>query len=269
MIAGLLSIFTISKAYLRANLLKSTRHWVTLISELVYPIVKALILIFLLQAVFRSAAAEQHLPVSLDQIVQYIAVAAFLNTMIGFNNAFQIADRVKSGDVVFDLLRPWSWVSMMFGEYLGTRLAKVLFPIAAFLAISVGLGIVLPPTSYLQLLAMIPGVILLDFCLTLNIGIATLWTQNTWGLGLAFGWIQMLFSGAMVPLILLPERLKTIAYLTPFPHLIDAPVSVALGLETLTLGRAVQNQLLWSVALLGLGLILYGAIMKSLKVNGG
>jgi ABC-2 type transport system permease protein len=266
MITGLLSILSISKAYLRARLLESTRHWLTLISGLFYPMVKALILIFLLQAVFHSAAGQQ-LPVSLNQVMQYIALATLLNTIIGFNNAFQIAERVKSGNVVFDLLRPWPWVSMMFGEYLGAKLAAVLFPIAAFLAISVGLGITLPLASYLQLLAMIPGIMLLDFCLTFIIGIATLWTQNTWGLGLAFGWIQMLFSGAMVPLILLPERLKAIAYWTPFPYLIDAPVSVALGLETL--GRTVQNQLLWSGALLCLGLILYRAIIKSLKVNGG
>ncbi len=258
--------FVVAGAHLRVRILTLSAYRLVLLSQLAEPITRASILSFLLRAIY-SPAAERVLPVPMTRAVSYVALAAFLGVFAGFNNAASMAERVKSGDVVFDLLRPWSWFGLTLGEYMGTRLPFALWPFLALLGLTLGLGLGLAWSQYLTLLLLLPGVFILEFSLSFNIGTATLWTQNSWGLGLSFAWLQQLFSGLLVPIILLPESLGRVAYLTPFPYLVDAPVRAVLGLADIP--GVLLGQAAWAAALMTIGAFLHLAAISKLRVNGG
>ncbi|MHB8928652.1 MAG: ABC transporter permease [Bacillota bacterium] len=256
----------VAGAHLRVQFLTLSTYRIALLSQIVEPVVKAFILSFLLRAIY-SSAPDKVLPVPITSAISYVALAAFLGVFVGFNNAASMAERVISGDVVFDLLRPWSWFGLRLGEYIGTRLPSVLWPFLAFIGLTLSIGAGLVWSQYLVLLLLLPGVFILEFGLSFNIGTATLWTQNSWGLGLSFAWLQQLFTGLLVPLILLPDSLSRFAYLTPFPYLVDGPIRVILGLEDAA--SILFGQISWSLGLMILGSFLHLAAMRKLRVNGG
>ncbi len=254
-------------AFFRAATLRCLDHWVTLLGELMYPVLKALIMVWLLKGIYQTSWAGASTAMPFGTVVQYVGLAAFAGAFVGFNNAFMVADRVKSGDVIFDLVRPRSWFSSLFAEYTGSRLAAALWPAAAFAAISLGLRLGLPWQAYGRLILLLPFIALLEFALSLNIGIATLWTQNAWGLGLAFTWARQLLSGTLVPLPLLPEHLRAAFYAGPFPWLVDAPVRAVLG--SMGMGQAIAGLSAWTLGLLVLATPLYRLVGRRLRINGG
>ena len=267
MLSALSGEARLAVAFFRAATLRRLDHWVTLLGELMYPVLKALIMVWLLKGVYRTAWAGAPAAMPFETVVQYVGLAAFAGAFVGFNNAFMVADRVKSGDIVFDLVRPRSWFSSLFAEYSGSRLAAALWPAAAFTVISLGLRLGLPWQAYGRLVLLLPFMALLEFAISLNIGIATLWSQNAWGLGLAFTWARQLLSGTLVPLPLLPGSLQVAFYASPFPWLVDAPIRAVLG--STGMSQAITGLSVWTVGLLALATPLYRIASKRLRVNGG
>lgn len=251
-------------AHIRVRLLTLFSHWVTLLGELIQPALRALILVLLLGVVLSQ---NQGARVPISYVKQYVSLAAFFVVFLGFNNGAAIAERVKSGDIVYDLVRPRSWFVQLLSQYLGERVASSVLPLVAFAVISRALGLEMGVSALLRLLATLPMVLLLEFSLTLNIGIATLWTQNSWGLGLAFGWVQNLLSGILVPLFVMPSRWTVAAYRTPFPLLVDAPIRVVTG--AFSIHDLYVQQSIWVAGLFALAGLLYRVAVRRLSINGG
>ncbi|MDP2872351.1 MAG: ABC-2 family transporter protein [Bacillota bacterium] len=260
------SVARVTAAYFRVERLKRASHLVSIASSLLYPAARVAVLTFLLKAVFESPAARS-LPVDFRSAGIYVLTGVLLTVTLGFNNGAAIADRVRSGQVVFDLLRPHSWMVINVGERLGPRLANLIAPVLAY-SLAVWLaGYTQPARFYGILVMMLPTVWLLEFLISFIIAVLTLSTQNSWGLGVAVSWPQQLLSGAMVPLILVPDRLRTMAYLTPFPGLLDLPIRAALGLASPLTALGVQ--LSW-ITLLGLcSILLYRRVITRIRINGG
>jgi len=51
--------------------------------------------------------------------------------------------------------------------------------------------------------------------------------------------VSRFLSGGILPILIFPEILRRIIYLTPFPYLIDFPISLYLGKQTFTLRHLV------------------------------
>lgn len=235
----------------------------TLVGELLQPVLRGLILVF----IFGTIVSEGRSAVSLNYVRQYVSLAAFFSVFLGFNNAFGIADRVKSGDIAYDLVRPRAWFVQMFCQYFGERVASSFWPVLAFVTFSFTLRLGFGAEALMRFIATLPAVLLLEFTISLNIGVATLWTQNSWGLGLAFGWVQNLVSGILLPMFAMPGSWQSIAYKTPFVYLVDAPIRATTGM--LTLGELWLHQATWIIGLSIVAAILYRLATKRLRVNGG
>ncbi len=79
--------------------------------------------------------------------------------------------------------------------------------------------------------------------------------------------VSGIFSGAMIPLILLPEWFVRISYYTPFSYMVDFPIQVLLGQNNAGIGIALQC--LWIVCLFILGKIIYKILETRITVYGG
>lgn len=79
--------------------------------------------------------------------------------------------------------------------------------------------------------------------------------------------VSDLLSGTMLPLVLLPKWFRSLCYYTPFPYLIDAPISILLGEEIQT--NIVLMQLIWIVILYITGKLVLNCTLKSVVVYGG
>ena len=85
--------------------------------------------------------------------------------------------------------------------------------------------------------------------------------------GFIFGW---LLSGFLMPLRLLPEWLQTIAYLTPFPYMLNLVVELYLGLlQGPELVRALLLQLAWAAGMAIVGQLVLKTAVRRLVILGG
>jgi len=82
--------------------------------------------------------------------------------------------------------------------------------------------------------------------------------------------IQRLFSGVLFPLYLLPGQLKPIFEATPFPSMVDAPISIfrmnVTGSEILPI---FGKQILWTLIILLVGELMWRKAQTKLTVQGG
>ena len=79
--------------------------------------------------------------------------------------------------------------------------------------------------------------------------------------------ISDLLSGSMIPLLMLPKWFERFCYYTPFPYLIDAPISILLNkapaLNILVL------QFIWIIILYIAGTIVLNLVTKRVTIYGG
>jgi ABC-2 type transport system permease protein len=180
---------------------------------------------------------------------------------------------IKSGDVVSDMSKPFDfyffWMAQDFGAnavHILTRSLPIMLAYALFFQF-VGpatLGVALAFILSL-LLAMFAS-----FAWRFIVNIIALWTVDALGVGRLMYTISIFFSGFLVPVAFFPDWLKTIAYLTPFPAMIETPVQIYLGiLQGQAIAPALLTQALWFVALYAVGRWLLAAGVRKLVIQGG
>ncbi|PSL54649.1 ABC-2 type transport system permease protein [Saccharothrix carnea] len=181
----------------------------------------------------------------------------------------QLADRVRSGDVVVDLYRPWHLQSALFAEDVGragyavlVRLAPpvafgaVFFPfrwpgfgtapvfvisVALAVAVSFGMRFLLNATTFW----------LLD-----NRGVQALYTALTW-----------LFCGLAVPLAFFPDWALPIVWSTPFAAMLQAPIDIFL--ERGSPWPLLAAQGFWALVVLAVGHLVLARAVRKVVVQGG
>lgn len=186
----------------------------------------------------------------------------------------ELGDRIRSGDVVTDLLRPIHPVTIYLAEDLGragfAALTRFVIPIAVGLAF---FDLYSPrwwPTYPLFALSILLGVVISFGCRYL-FNAAGFWLLDVRGVSLIYTCATVLLCGIAFPLHFLPQPLAVTVWLaTPFPSVMQAPIDVVVerGDTALRIGM-VAVQAVWVVVLLRL----CGAVQKRaerrLVIQGG
>ena len=165
-----------------------------------------------------------------------------------------LAERVRTGDVAIDLHRPVGLV----GWYLASDLGR-----AAYHLLTRGVGptvigyllfdISLPP-SPLTALAFAVSLVLavvVSFAIRFLVASTAFWLLDQSGVKVMSGAFAIFFSGMMLPLVLFPGWLGTLAVALPWASYVQVPADVWLGKHTGgDLVAALGFQAVWAVVLL-------------------
>ena len=162
-------------------------------------------------------------------------------------------------------------MAQMLGTLLTQGAVNLLLVFAGFACF--GKYMTVPSVSALA--AFVPCLLLAVALRLLMIEVFSLLCFFTTGyLGIAWTRVALFdfFSGAMIPVVLFPGWLKTAACCTPFPYMLQVPVAVLLGQETVA-GFGMPGiyglQIVWILVFLALHVILYGLARRNLTIAGG
>ena len=114
------------------------------------------------------------------------------------------------------------------------------------------------------------GAVTISYLIELIVGILTFYTTSSWGLQCFKQAIMSFFSGALIPLELMPVWLQNIADIMPFKSIIYFPISIFL--ENLSIHEIVNGfifQCIWIVILAILSGILYKRAIRKVTIAGG
>jgi ABC-2 type transport system permease protein len=186
---------------------------------------------------------------------------------------FDIVQSVHNGQIGADLLKPMSyfgfWMAQDFGRSL-VNLALRGAPIIILYALIFDITIPATASAWLAFAVTLLLAWLVSFTFRFLINLSAFWVPNAVGVCRLFFALSWFTSGFFMPLRFFPDWFVRLCYLTPFPHLVNTPVEVYLGLLTGgELAAALLNQALWGIALALAGQITLHAGVRRLVIQGG
>jgi ABC-2 type transport system permease protein len=165
-----------------------------------------------------------------------------------------LAERIRTGDVAIDLYRPVGLVGWYLASDLGRAayhfLTRGLAPtVIGLLAFEVAL-----PSSPLSAVAFAVSLVLavvVSFAIRFLVASTAFWLLDQSGVKVMSGAFAIFFSGMMLPLVLFPGWLGTLAGALPWASYVQVPADIWLGKHTgAGLAAALGFQVLWAVVLL-------------------
>ena len=222
------------------------------------------------RAVLRGGAAGG---VDLPDMVTY-SILTTLVTGILMTGLYRDADdRLRTGDIAVDLLKPLRYPLYLFADGLGRSAYQLLFTAAPTLAVAwplFGFSRPASPGHALAFLAALGLALSVSFALGYLIALLAFWFLTTMHFRFAMAGFITAFSGSFLPLWFFPPGWAAVARALPFQYLGFVPAAAYMGeLPPGELGLTLLGGLAWTLALLGLTWVLWSASVRRLVVQGG
>jgi ABC-2 type transport system permease protein len=234
-----------------------------------------LIFIMVYIAFYKHAGAAQ--PMSLEEVVSYVWLQQiFLAFIMLWLSDFELFDMITSGNIAYELCRPWRLYPVWYVKLLATRLSSGLLrclPIAAivlFLPEPYRLSLPASPAAFLLFVAALLAGLLLVVAISLFVYISVFWTMSPVGSMLMITVAGEFFAGMILPVPLMPGWMQQIVNLLPFRWTVDFPFRVYtghIGAQEAVIG--IVAQLVWLAALVAAGQWLMGRALRRVVVQGG
>jgi len=213
--------------------------------------------------------------VSLSQMVTYAGISAVMFIVMRPSTAvgYLIASKVKSGEIVMDILKPLDFQLHTLARSLGEVLfISFTMGMPTLLIGMLFMDVMLPPSlgyALLFLLSLSLGVGV-SFSLNYLLGLLAVFTIDIRNISWAYSAVVRFFSGSDLPLWLLPLVLGQIAAVLPFRCIFSIPLMIYIGrLSAAEIGAALALQVGWLAALALVGRLVWGLAYRRLTVQGG
>ena len=209
----------------------------------------------------------------LQQTLNYIILAQLFSPAVHApSTIYYFGELITQGQIGIELLRPLDFQ----GATYVTNVAQV----AVGLVIQIPLAIVawllfryqfpLDPLIWLAFLVTLILGNALMFCFDWILSCAAFYSTEVWGLSVLRFAIATFFSGALVPLVMMPGWLQTIAEVLPFSQALYVPVSLISGITPLSaMPRIWLIQIGYLVVLLIASRLVFRFAVKKVTVQGG
>jgi ABC-2 type transport system permease protein len=205
--------------------------------------------------------------------VTYVWFAQAMLATVYVFGWFEVALRIRSGDVATDLARPLDPLKYWLAFDLGRALYHFLFRgIAPFVVGMLAFDVRLPesPDTWIWLTASLVLAVVVSFAYRFLYNLAAFWLLDYRGVGVIAITVALLFSGFILPLPFFPDWLEAVARVLPFAAMVQVPVDVFLEKEEgAGIAAALLFQALWAVILLGLARLALGAAIRRVVIQGG
>jgi len=213
--------------------------------------------------------------VTLEQMVTYAVMASVIGMSIrpGGSVAYQIATKVKNGEIIMDMLNPLDFHLHTLARNVGeTLFLTATLGVPSFLVGHFVLGMRLPANLgqgllFLLSLGMGYGVI---FSLNYLLGMMSIFTIDIRNISWAYNAVVRFFSGSDIPLWLFPLFLSQVAGVLPFKCIYFIPLSIYIGkLGAQDTLWAMVLQAFWLAALAVVGRFAWQRAHRHLTIQGG
>ncbi len=207
------------------------------------------------------------------QTITYTWLTQALIMVVALWNWWDVEQTIRTGDVVSDLAKPFSYLGFWLARDYGRAYYFVLFRAAPILLVgqlTYGVSWPTSPWTWLAFAISVVLAIATSFAWRFALNLSAFWTTDTRGLGNLATSVILVLSGFAVPLPFFPSAVRDVLTLLPFAGIIQVPCDVFLGrLAGPDLLLAVARQALWTIALLAGAQLLVGRATRRVVVQGG
>jgi ABC-2 type transport system permease protein len=210
---------------------------------------------------------------SVQDAIDYVWVTQALIMPIYFWAWWEIANTIRTGDVVSDLTRPFDYYAFWLSRDAGRALYHTLFRWLPTMLVGILLfDVRLPPDlgRWGWFFVSVGLAVWLSFGLRFLYNIAAFWLLDQRGVGALSSLIAIFFSGFLVPLNYFPDWLRSTVTWLPFAGMLQAPLEVFLGhRQGPALASTLALQAGWGLVLLFMNRLLLALAVRKVVVQGG
>lgn len=229
-------------------------------------------------AFLRSAASS---PMTLRQTIDYIWLGQAFLMVLPWSADAELARLVRSGDIVYERLRPLDSYAFWYARAVARRTAT---PLLRAIPMVLATGVLLPSLGFgewgLAAPASIGAGAIFALSVAFMVALASAFstildvlvvaTLSERGVNTFVAPFATVFSGSLIPLPLLPAWMQSAMQYQPFAGLLDTPLRIYSGhLAGATAAAALARQAGWAMVLIVLGRVLMGRVMARLQAHGG
>ena len=207
--------------------------------------------------------------------IAYVWISQGMLAVAGLFGAgwWELARRVQTGDVATDLQRPVDVQRAELMQDLGRAGYQTLWRAVPQFLLGLALfELTIPDEAgrWLLFALSIGLAVVVSFGIRFLVNLCAFWLLDYRGPVLLAIGVNLVLSGAIIPLAFFPEPLDAVARLTPFASLLQAPIDIYVG-EPLggKIAVVLALQASWALALLAVGRYALAAGTRKLVLQGG
>ena len=186
---------------------------------------------------------------------------------------WELARRVRSGDIAVDLGRPLDLQRTQLAYDLGRAAYQMVYRAVPPFVLGAVLFEVVIPGDVLRWAAFAASVALavgVRFAIRFLVSLASYWLTDYRATMLLAMIVSHLLSGLIMPLAFFPEPFDEVARALPFASMLQLPVDIFVGAASgVEMLAVLAIQVFWVVVLFALGRAVLGAGTRRLVVQGG
>lgn len=240
-----------------------------LFTNLVFGVLRVAVL----RAVYESSGSTHIGGLTVNQAISYVWLTQSMLMVVQIYGSAEIAQRVRSGAIAVDLLRPiraqHAYLAADFGRaayYVTTRA----IPLAVVGIVTSGLVAPRRPDVAALFVASVASAVAVSFLYRFLTNLTAFWIVDYRGVALVSVILANLLSGFIIPVTFFPGWLERVASVTPFPSMVQLPIDIFIGRVSAveSLG-ALAVQWAWIVGLYVAGRVAFARGRYRLVVQGG
>ncbi len=181
-------------------------------------------------------------------------------------------ERIREGDLAGSLLRPMHPLNYDIAYFAGWKVVVIVL----WIPLAIGLSLVFDPELHPRPLEVavfgvaIWGAYLLRTMFQSTLGMLCFWTTRGAAIFDLWMTLELLLSGRLVPLPLMPDWVQTISWFLPFQWAFFFPIEALVGdMSNAELGRGLAFQILWILIGLGLFKVAWRYAIRHFSAVGG
>ncbi|MDD7383670.1 MAG: ABC-2 family transporter protein [Peptoniphilaceae bacterium] len=203
------------------------------------------------------------------EMISYIIISKIIVNILPGNVSSDIGYKIKTGDILFSLLTPYSFTEIQLFENIGKSLFKLLvINIPLYLAYFLIIGINIQIIYLLEFILLISLTYIFYFFFELLFGVIYFYTNSQWGIQNLKYAVLLIFSGKIIPIKFYPSILYKISNFLPFKYFINVPILTLLGKNN----NFIDSIIILSINILIIFMIFnitYKMAIKRLTIQGG
>jgi ABC-2 type transport system permease protein len=229
-----------------------------------------LLKVLILSAFFANALST---PISFNQAKDFVWIGQAFLLLLPWNIDKEIEEKIKNGNVAYELILPMDLYWYWFSRCLAMRLIPTLWRaiplfLLAFFLFDLSLPISGNAAIYFILSLFLSA--LLSAAITTIVIITLFWTLTGEGILGLIPHVFILLSGMMIPLPLFPSWMQIFLNIQPLRGIIDIPSRLYMGMIPESQAFYYLGfQIVWIVFFILLGKRLLGKALKKFVIQGG
>jgi len=242
-----------------------------LVGEVVFLLFIFSTLFFVHRLTMAHAVAAQREGLSIAQVMWMI----FFTNIVGLERARgimrDINEEILSGQIAYQLNRPFSYLLFHLARYVGDKLVSIIFSgviTGLFLYVLVGI----PDVSFVSLsvgISMFCMGIMINFLMQCCIGLCTFWIDRIDPLRWIYMQALIVMGGAAVPVAFYPQAIKKIILLLPFSNIVYGAARIMVDSKHPDMLFYCGLQVIWLIIMLIVTRIIFKIGVRNVAVGGG